>query len=229
MRLLALETSSEIGSVALASGAQVIERTIPTPREQTQLVLPHIDALLADAGVRLRDLDGITFGRGPGSFTGLRVAAAVAQGLAVAADLALLPVSSLAALAQCGWRCAGLERTLVGVDAHMGEMYWAAFNVRDGVAELADAERLSAPRDVRPFHGEPWAAIGNAFARYRDVLAGVLAGALVCEPELVPAARDLLPFARRDLAAGRAVTAAEALPVYLRDESAWRRSGSSPT
>jgi tRNA threonylcarbamoyladenosine biosynthesis protein TsaB len=225
MRLLALETSSEVGSVALSSGAELIERTIPTPREQTQLLLPHIDALLADAGVRLRDLDGITFGRGPGSFTGLRVAAAVAQGLAMAADLALLPVSSLAALAQGGWRSAELGRTLVGIDARMGEMYWAAFSVRDGIAELAGAERLSAPEHVQPFHGEPWAAVGNAFARYRDALAGVLEMAVACEPELVPAARDLLPFARRDLAAGRAVTAAEALPVYLRDESAWRRSG----
>jgi tRNA threonylcarbamoyladenosine biosynthesis protein TsaB len=222
MKLLAMETSAEQGSVALALDDALTEREIPSPREQTRLLLPLIDELLHEAGLALKDLDAITFGRGPGSFTGLRVAAAAAQGMAMAADLPLLPVSSLAALAQGAWRSEQLERTLIGVDARMNEMYWAPYSVRDGLVELQGAERLSVPEQVAVSHTAPWAAIGNAFASYAGPLAAVLAGASVCRTGLVPRARDLIPLAQRLWAAGGALDATAAQPIYLREESAWR-------
>ena len=143
MKLLAIETSSDVGTVALLAEETVEQQRIATPREQTERILPMIGELLATAGLPLEDLDGIAFGRGPGSFTGLRVAAAVAQGLGLAVNLPLLPVSSLAAMAQGLWRTEGQERSLVCIDARMGEVYWGVFEVREGLAELLGAEHLS--------------------------------------------------------------------------------------
>ena len=125
MNLLGLETSSTVGSVAVETPGGMLVREIATPREQTAQILALIDELLREAGIGLPDLNGIAFGRGPGSFTGLRVSVAVAQGLAAVAGMPLLPVSSLLCLAERAWREHGCERALVCVDAHMGEVYWA--------------------------------------------------------------------------------------------------------
>lgn len=222
--LLALEMSGDVGSVALLAGGAVSERTIASPREQTDAVLPHVQALLLDAGLELGDLDGIAFGRGPGSFTGLRVATAVAHGFGLAAGLALLPVSSLAAIAQGVWRSQGIERCLVCVDARMGEVYWATFEIRDGRAELIGAEQLGRPAGVRWDDREVrWAAAGSGFAAYSVDLAGLTAAAEFVLPEVWPAARDLLPVALDDLSRGRSRSVEDALPVYLRPETAWKR------
>ena len=138
MKLLAFETSSRTGSVALHVDGTVRQESIATPREQTEQLLPLTAGLLNGAGLALRDLDAIAFGRGPGSFTGLRIAAAVAQGLGLATGLPLLPVSSLAAAAQGLWRTHGSSNTLVCADARMGEVYWAAFDVHgDALAGVA--------------------------------------------------------------------------------------------
>lgn len=221
MKLLGIETSSERGSVALLTDSEIIERTIATPREQTQMLLELTRELLAAGGCSLEALDGIAFGRGPGSFTGLRVAAAVAQGLALTTGIALLPVSSLAALAQGAWRTANVVHALIAIDARMGEIYCGEFRMADGLAvplrpeQLVEPGKLAAP-------GEPgFAAIGNGFTAYAAALAGVAARAACTLPNLEPAARDLFPFAAADVAAGRAVAVEHALPTYLRDETAW--------
>ena len=223
-RLLALETSGEVGSVALLVDGAVSERTIASPREQTEAVLPHVQGLLADAGLELADLDGIAFGRGPGSFTGLRVATAVAHGFGLAVGLPLLPISSLAALAQGVWRSHGIERCLVCVDARMGEVFWARFEARDGLVSPVGAEQLGSPAAVRWEAREgPWAGTGSGFAAHAAALAGLTSSAETVLPEAWPAARDLLPLAVEDLAHGRARPVEAALPVYLRRESAWKR------
>jgi tRNA threonylcarbamoyladenosine biosynthesis protein TsaB len=222
-RLLALETSSEVGSVALLAGTALGERTIERPREQTQAILPHVQALLAEAGVALADLDGIAFGRGPGSFTGLRVATAVAQGLGMAADLPLFPISSLAAIAQGLWRDHGIERSLVCVDARMGEVYWGRYAIRDALAALEGAEALGAPEDVRWAGPAPWSAVGSGFAVYASSLAVLARSAARVLSDVRPSAGDLLPLALDDLAHGRGSSVEDALPVYLRRASAWRR------
>ena len=223
-KLLALETSGDVGSVALLADGAVCERAIPSPREQTGSVLPHVQGLLADAGLELGDLDGIAFGRGPGSFTGLRVATAVAHGFGLAAGLPLLPISSLAAIAQGLWRSRGTQRCLVCVDARMGEVFWGCFEIRNGLAAPLSEERLDSPSGIRCADlSETWIAAGNGFAAYAAELSGLAARAQTVESSLGPAARDLLPLALDDLAHGRASPVEVALPVYLRPESAWKR------
>jgi tRNA threonylcarbamoyladenosine biosynthesis protein TsaB len=224
VKLLGIETSSNVGSVALLIGDDVREREMASPREQTAQLLRLVDESLVAAGLVLADLDGIAFGRGPGSFTGLRVAAAVAQGLALASGVPLLPVSSLQCLAQTAFRMQQAERVLACVDARMGEVYWAEFALDAGVLRTVGGERLGIPSDVAVPAERPWAAVGGGFASYCDALSGALALAALRLPDLKPAAEDLFPQARLDLAAGRSVTPAEALPVYLREHTAWRRS-----
>jgi tRNA threonylcarbamoyladenosine biosynthesis protein TsaB len=223
MKLLGIETSSERGSVALLAGTEVFERTIATPREQTGQLLEWIRELLAARSCALEELDGIAFGRGPGSFTGLRLATAVAQGLALTTGVALLPVSSLAALAQGAWRTAGVEHALLAVDARMGEIYCGEFRIANGLAAPLRPERLLAPGDLAAPGPPGFTAIGNGFAVYSAALAGVRARAAGVLPNLEPSARDLFPFAAADLAAGRVAAVEHALPTYLRDETAWRR------
>jgi tRNA threonylcarbamoyladenosine biosynthesis protein TsaB len=224
MNLLAFETSSRSGSVALETPAGVRKRELPTPREQTERLLAITDELLSAAGIELQDLTGIAFGRGPGSFTGLRVSVAVAQGLAAATGVPLLPVSSLLCLAERAMREAGCERALVCVDAHMGEVYSALAERRGGVVEIVGDERLGAPTEIElPPQGKGWCAAGNGFAAYAEPLAGLSRAATRVLPGLVPCAEDLLPRAKRDLTAGRSTPPAAALPVYLREQTAWRR------
>src|SRR6185295_7973907 len=164
-------------------------------------------------------------GRGPGSFTGLRVSAAVVQGLSAATGVPVLPVSSLLCLAERAWRESKYERCLVCVDAHMGEVYWAESARRDGFVQIVGAERLGAPADVVPLTGADWAAVGSGFATYGpNELAGQCSASSGVLAGLQPSALDLFPQAARDVAAGRGVAATAALPVYLREHTAWRRS-----
>lgn len=224
MKLLGIETSSTVGSVALRVADDVVTRTLATPREQTEQLLRLGHELLASTGLSLDALDGVAFGRGPGSFTGLRVAAAVAQGFALASDVPLLPVSSLLCIAQHAWRAHGVARALVSVDAHMGEVYWCEFEQRDGAPVPVGPERLGAPAEVVAPSGSPWTAVGTGFATPHAALQELAARADRVLPGLLPNAEDLLPQAARDLTAGRVVPPAQALPVYLREHTAWRRS-----
>jgi tRNA threonylcarbamoyladenosine biosynthesis protein TsaB len=224
VNLLGFETSSPVGSVAIATPAGVWMRELATPREQTEQIIALTDELLSFAAIGLEDLDGIAFGRGPGSFTGLRVSVAVAQGLSTVSGIPLLPVSSLLCLAERAWREHGCERALVCVDAHMGEVYWAHTERRGGSVSIVGDERLSAPSEVAPPAGTGWCAVGSGFAAHADGLGDVTAAAARVFLELAPSARDLFPEAERALGAGRIAPAAEALPVYLREHTAWRRS-----
>jgi tRNA threonylcarbamoyladenosine biosynthesis protein TsaB len=224
LKLLSLEMSVATGTVALSVGSVLAEREIASPREQTVRILPIIDELLGDAALQISELDGIVFGRGPGSFTGLRVAAAVAQGLALTTGCALLPVSSLLGLAHRAWQEHGVERALIAVDARMGEVYSALYRVAAGFVGLEWAENIGDPGAVGLPDSPGWWAVGDGFAAYPEALAeqsGVAAGRL---DSLQPRARDLLPDAKRMLAAGQAVPVADALPVYLRAANAWKRA-----
>jgi tRNA threonylcarbamoyladenosine biosynthesis protein TsaB len=153
----------------------------------------------------------------------LRVAAAVAQGLAAPARVPLLPVSSLLCLAQRAWRSEGVEHAVACVDAHMGEIYWGEFEIRDGVLRAVGPERLGAPGDLAAPTGSAWTAVGGGFAAQREALAPVLVKAQRALPELEPSAEDLFPAAAEALAAGRPTSPRDALPVYLREHTAWRR------
>jgi tRNA threonylcarbamoyladenosine biosynthesis protein TsaB len=223
MKALGIETSSARGSVALAIDGDSRERTIATPREQADKLLELTSELLGEARLELGDLDALVFGRGPGSFTGLRVAAAVAQGYALAAGVPLYPVSSLAALAQRAWRERGIEHALVCTDARMGEVYAGEFRVAAGVAVVIRAEELVAPAALRVPDAHGWAAVGDGWRAYAADLAPLRDAASAVLADLEPLARDLFALAAADVVAGRATPFERALPVYLRESSAWRR------
>ncbi len=219
MKLLAFETATEACSVALLLDGEVTEEYQLAPRAHAELILPMADRLLATAGLRPADLSAVAFGRGPGAFTGLRIAAGVAQGIAFAVDLPVVPVSSLAALAQ-GAVGEGLgSRILAAVDARMGEVYWGAFTTVSGLVEPSDEERVVAPDKIPTPEGEGWIGVGSGWATYGDTLCARL-GAAVGErfPDRYPHARDVARLAARDFAAGVRVPAEQALPIYLRDQ-----------
>lgn len=224
MKLLGLETSSAQGSVALKTHAGLAVRSIATPREQTEQVLQLAHELLTAAGLTVAELDGITFGCGPGSFTGLRVSVAVAQGLGAVGNVPLLPVSSLLCLAERAWQEQRCERALLCIDAHMGEVYWAESERCEGLVGIIGPERLARPSDVTAPRGADWAAVGGGFVAHAAALAGPLEAAARAFTALQPSAEYLFPQAERDFAAGRHVAPEAALPVYLREHTAWKRS-----
>jgi tRNA threonylcarbamoyladenosine biosynthesis protein TsaB len=216
MKLLALETSTEACSAALAVDGDVRERYEIAPRRHAELILPMVDGLLKDAGVRLTDLDAFAFGRGPGAFTGVRIAAGVIQGLAFGADRAVIPVSTLAALAQGA--VAEANAIAAAIDARMGEIYWGTFTVgNDGLVVAAGEERVCKADSVEVPNAAEWFGVGTGWATYGEILSGKLGSRLRgLAGDRFPRAQDVLKLATRELEAGRAVTAAEALPVYLR-------------
>ena len=221
MRLLALDTATENCSAALLLGAQLRTREAQFARGHAEHILPMIDALLAEAGLGLGQLTAIAFGRGPGSFTGVRLAASLAQGLSFGAGLPVVPVSDLQALAQQGFDLeSSVERALVCNDARMREVYWACFERRDGFAEPAGPEQVGSPESVRPPAGAQVAGFGRGFAAYPHL--GALEGVTVRPPweQLLPRAAEIASLAAREARAGRLLAPEAALPVYLRDNVA---------
>jgi tRNA threonylcarbamoyladenosine biosynthesis protein TsaB len=214
MKLLALDTSTEACSVAVWYDGEVVERH-ELGRQQSQRLLPMVQEVLADAGLALNQLDALAFGRGPGSFTGLRIGAGVAQGIAFGGDLPVLPVSSLVALAQ-GQAAA---RVLAALDARMGQVYWVRCVRQGGVMVAVGEERVSAPSDVTVPAGERWVGAGSGWDVYAPALQSRL-GDRVTQwlPRVLPRARHVAELGAVALAAGTAVRAEQALPVYVRDE-----------
>ncbi|HKK04149.1 MAG TPA: tRNA (adenosine(37)-N6)-threonylcarbamoyltransferase complex dimerization subunit type 1 TsaB [Gammaproteobacteria bacterium] len=221
MNILALDTASRACSVALAAGGGLYERVEETPRRHAAMLLPMAEACLAEAGLTLAELDAVAFGRGPGSFTGLRIAASVAQGVGYGAGLPVVPVSNLAACAVAAWRKHGWSRVLTAFDARMDELYAAPYRVgEDGLAVAAGDEVLVGPDKLEAPAGAGWQGAGSGFAAWPAV-AGRL-GLATVDAALEPRARDLLGLAADAVARGEAVSAEQALPVYLRERVAWR-------
>jgi len=218
MKLLAIDTATEACSAALLIDDRISDRYELAPRRHAERILPMVDGLLAEAGIILNDLDAIAFGRGPGAFTGLRVAAGVVQGLAFAADLPVLPVSSLAALAQGASTWADCPDILCAIDARMGEIYWGIYAINNGVAIASGTEKVGKPESVEVDIDKDCYGIGSGWLAYEDILRKKLGQHLRgWRGDYYPRARDMLTPARSDYEAGRAVSALEAIPVYLRD------------
>jgi tRNA threonylcarbamoyladenosine biosynthesis protein TsaB len=225
-KILSVETSTAACSVALAVGDEVVQRYELAPREHARLVLPWVESLLAEAGLKLGDLDAIAVGRGPGGFTGIRIGVGVVQGLALGADLPVVPVSSLQVLAQTALAALAKDRVLVGQDARMNEVYWAAYCVDDkGLMKAVIEDQLSLPEKVElPAEDQGWCAIGDAWQQYEQALSARFQGISFEIVEAVfPEARYLSLLAADLLAAGHSVSPEEALPVYLRGKEAWRK------
>jgi tRNA threonylcarbamoyladenosine biosynthesis protein TsaB len=218
--ILAIETSSELASCALLSGATTLARESDGVRTHSQSVLPMVQALLLEVGVRLADVDAIAFGAGPGSFTGVRTACGVAQGLAFGAGLPVLPLVTLEAMAEACRARSGATEVLAVLDARMGEVYWAQYRYAGGAWQTVVAPGLSAPGLVEPVLVDGLAACGNGFAAYPDAFAGK-AFAASADTAIVPHARDMASLAVAALAAGQGVPAAQAQPLYLRNKVAF--------
>jgi tRNA threonylcarbamoyladenosine biosynthesis protein TsaB len=224
VRLLALDTATESCSAALLVGERLLTREAELARGHAERILPMVDELLTEAGVSLRDLDAIAFGRGPGSFTGVRLAAGITQGLAFGAGLGVVAISDLRALAQRALdEDARVTRVLVCNDARMQEVYWGCFERGcDGLALGRGPERVTPPGGVAlpPAWSEEAAGIGRGFAVYPALRA--LAGVAVPEGwgSLLPRAAELVRLAVPEVAAGRLLSPEAALPVYLRDDVA---------
>jgi len=217
MKILAIETSCEHASVALLIDEEVIERRLEGHANHSERLLPTLRALLADAQFTLHALDGIAFGAGPGAFTGVRLACGVAQGLAMGADLGVVPVCSLAALA---FR-AGREEVLTLTDARMGEVYSAAYRVQAGVLTQVLAPACTPPHAVPMPPGESWFAIGSALSAYETTLRTAL-GARLCgwDGEAVARAGAVADLAAQGVRCGALVAPELAAPLYVRDKVA---------
>ncbi|MBN8482040.1 MAG: tRNA (adenosine(37)-N6)-threonylcarbamoyltransferase complex dimerization subunit type 1 TsaB [Xanthomonadales bacterium] len=220
MNLLALETSTEACSVALLAAGAVYSRSEIAPRRHAELLLPMCEAVLAEAGLRRRQLDAIAVGRGPGAFTGVRLAISAAQGIALALDVPVVPVSSLAALALEAPADAG--SILAVIDARMGELYAGVFRRGDDglVHELA-AETVGPADALRVPPGRRWDIVGTGWDTHADAIRARLDAAPrsargLCYPLAVSIARLAAPR----FVAGHGVAPEQALPVYLRDKVA---------
>ena len=215
--VLALETSTETCSAALAAGGRIEECTLTVPREHTRHILGQVDELLGEAGLAAADLDAVAFGRGPGTFTGVRIATALAQGLAVAHGLPLLPVSSLAALAWRAWHEHQVSPVLAVMDARLEEVYWAMFKIGAEEVSVLRPESLSAPVELLaqlPSLPGGWQGAGSGWA-LPEMQPGAEPGMAV-DFGLRPDARSVLELALQDFRAGRVADFEQAQPTYLR-------------
>jgi tRNA threonylcarbamoyladenosine biosynthesis protein TsaB len=220
VRILAIDTATESCSAALLIDQQLLQRGQLLERGHAEAILPMVDGLLAAAGVTLTTLTAIAFGRGPGAFTGVRLAASVTQGLAFGAGLPVVPVSDLRALAQ---RALDTEATIAAVlvctDARMHEVYWGYFErAPDGLARAVGAEHVSRPTGVQLPQPGPGrlAGVGSGFAAYPQLHADLPLDVVL--EGLLPRAAEIARLAVPDVMAGRFLPAEQALPVYLRDD-----------
>lgn len=217
MRLIAIETATEWCSVALWQDGESAALEARAGHRHAERVLPMIEQLLANAGGSIAQLDAIAFGAGPGSFTGLRVGCAIAQGLAYARDLPVLGVSTLEAMAEES----GASRVIAALDARMREVYYAALEKLDGGWREVIAPACVVPERAPRPEGRDWTGCGNGFDVYRTALEGALQEALRhCAPQVRPSAIAVARLAAPRLAAGEGADAALAAPVYVRDKVA---------
>ncbi|MGH8146331.1 MAG: tRNA (adenosine(37)-N6)-threonylcarbamoyltransferase complex dimerization subunit type 1 TsaB [Rhodanobacteraceae bacterium] len=220
MNLLAIETATEACSVALLQGDALIDRSELAPRRHAELVLPMAEELLAEAGVARKQLDAIAVGRGPGAFTGVRLAISVAQGLALALDIPVVPVSSLAALAmQAPKNGAAI---LAAIDARREEIYAGMFRFNaDGLVDAQDRECVLAASALELPEVEAWNVLGTGWNAYGDAIRERLpAPPRWTDGNRYPQACDVARLAAPLFAAGKGVPPEQALPVYLRDKVA---------
>lgn len=216
--LLALDTATEACSVALLHDGKVLSHYEVIPRLHAQRLLPMIKDLLAEAGIPLSAVDAIAFGRGPGAFTGVRIAIGVVQGLAFALDRPVLPVSNLAVLAQRAFREHGASQVAAAIDARMDEVYWGCYRETAGEMSLVGAEAVMPPEQATlpdDASGD-WFGAGTGWG-YAGRIAVPLIGR---DAEMLPHAQDLLTLATFAWHRGEAIVADDAQPVYLRDKVA---------
>ena len=230
MTILAIDSTTEACSVALIEGCTVASHFELAPREHSQRLLPMVDQLLQQQQVSLNELDAIAFGRGPGSFTGLRICVGLVQGLAFGADLPVIPVSSLAALAQTAIDdelCALDATVAAAIDARMDEIYWQCFTVVDGLVVPVEAtlqEQLTTPEQlflpVQSSNSAATVAVGSGWQYAQRLPEQPLT---IVDDQLLPKASAIARLAQREWENGVRVPADQAMPSYVRNEVAWKK------
>lgn len=224
MKILALDAATEACSVALQIDGEVFSRYEVAPQQHSQKLLPMVDEVLNEAGVSLAELDGLAFGQGPGSFTGVRIGVAITQGLAFAADLPVVGVSNLAAMAQqviAVQKLVDGQDVLVAIDARMSEVYWGHYRVAGGLAQLQGNEIVVAPEKTPSLGLAAAYRAGTGWQTYQTEL---LALNQTLESDItLPNAEFLLPLAAQQFNTGHGVAAELAQPNYVRDEVSWQK------
>jgi tRNA threonylcarbamoyladenosine biosynthesis protein TsaB len=227
LKLLAVDTTSRGCSAALFVDGQVTERFELAPRGHTRLLMPMVRALLAEAGMAVTDLDALGFACGPGSFTGLRIATGVIQGLAWGGGIPVVPVSSLQAMAlQSAEQSEAAEgsRVAVAFDARMDEVYWGCFELQDGWPEPLAAERVCAPETVSlPDAAGSWQGAGDGWTLQARMPESVVSAMSRIDDDMVPRAAQVARLAVRGYQKGLQVPPEQAQPVYVRDEVTWQK------
>lgn len=217
MNLLAFDTSTEYLSLALIKGDASYVFDVNAGQTHSQLILPQIERLLSEANLQLSDLQGLAFGAGPGSFTGVRIAAGVAQGLGLGAHLPVLGVCTLLALAQAS----GANKVIACLDARMGEVYHAAYEKVGEQWQTHAEPTVCKPEAVPVLQGSDWIGAGSGWQAYAESLAAVYGHQLVAtQPACLPSAMAILALTQADFAGGRATPAGAALPIYIRNRVA---------
>jgi tRNA threonylcarbamoyladenosine biosynthesis protein TsaB len=221
--ILAIETSTELASAALLRGGQVITRESAGVQTHSLAILPMVQSLLAEAGISLAQCDALAFGVGPGSFTGVRTACGIVQGLAFGAGLPVLPVVTLAAMAQACRDLNGADDVLAVLDARMGEVYWAQYRFADDQWQVIVEPTLSAPAAVLPLSLNSGAkalqACGNGLSAYAEAFAAAPFAAASL-PDVMPNARQIAALGSSAFSQGKGLDAVEAQPLYLRNKVA---------
>ncbi len=221
MRIFALDTSTEYCSVALWQDGMVTARSELAGQKHSELLMAMVDALLRDAGVKLAQLDGIAFGKGPGSFTGVRIACGATQGLAFGAGLPVAGVCTLEALAEAS----GQPRVIAVLDARMGEIYHAAYERHGDAWSVVSEPCLCLPQHAPELPGAGWHGVGSGFALHGAALQARYAGRIsTVDGTVVPQAAAIAALGAAQFGLGRGLDAALALPLYLRDKVALKTS-----
>jgi tRNA threonylcarbamoyladenosine biosynthesis protein TsaB len=227
MKILAIDTSTEACSAAIVTDGEGIERFEIARQRHTELILPMVESLLAEAGMSsLSGFDVLAFGCGPGSFTGIRIGTGVIQGMALGADLPVAPVSSLAAIAQGVYREHRKKNILAAIDARMQEIYWGSYRLNaQGYMQACNEEVVGKPDELPMPQDDDWYGAGSAWAAYEQELAartkGLVSG---FDGSWLPHAIDIAHLACDVIDKGGLVTAENVQPVYLRNEVAWKKS-----
>ncbi|MFW5450050.1 MAG: tRNA (adenosine(37)-N6)-threonylcarbamoyltransferase complex dimerization subunit type 1 TsaB [Methylophagaceae bacterium] len=224
MNILALDTCTECCSAALLYQGQVFEQVEMTQRGHSDLILGMMDELFKQANTSIAVIDAVAFGRGPGSFTGVRVGVGVAQGIAFARDIPVIPISTLAAVAQDALETLDANHISVAMDARMGEIYCASYSVKNGLLLALDKEQVCPPEQFSPFQNQQWTGVGTGWREYDSILRDCFADNLnQVSFEHYPKASRILKLALIEAKAGRMLPADQALPVYLRNNVAKKK------
>ena len=231
MKILAIETATEACSAALYNDGEIVSRYELAPRKHTQLILPMMDAILDEAGVTRSSLDAIAFGRGPGAFTGLRIAVGIAQGLALAVDKPVIPVSTLGAMAQqvldsTSGLLTSTDTTFIpAIDARMGEVYWGEYKQVDGEVCLQGKEQLSKPEVIADFISNQEIRFGSGWEAYHSELLEYDSSEINnATKDVFPNAYYVAKLAASAFSRGEMIDAADAEPVYLRNDVAKKKA-----